>query len=75
MLVEREARDLEGRLVAGEFRGRAPSGLFTSAVGATGLAASESQLVCIGDQVPVPDWAGYVANPATIPTSCLDGGI
>lgn len=57
----------------GEFRGRTPTQLFASAIDATGLPASEQQLVCIGDAVPTPDWAGYFLDPATIPTSCSDG--
>ncbi len=58
----------------GEFRGRAPSGLFTSAIDATGLPSGESQLVCVGASVPIPDWSGYAADPSTIPTACAGGG-
>lgn len=58
----------------GEFRGRAPSGLFTGALDATGLPGAESQLVCVGSAVPIPDWSLYAANPASIPTVCADGG-
>lgn len=57
----------------GEFRGRAPSGLFTGALDATGLAGAESQLVCIGAAVPTPNWTGYLADPSSIPTMCRDG--
>ena len=57
----------------GEFRGKAPTGLFTSALGATGLSGAESQLVCIGPATPVPSWTDYLANPSNIPTSCADG--
>lgn len=58
----------------GEFRGRAPSGLFTGALDATGLPGAESQLVCVGSAVPIPDWSLYTANPASIPSVCADGG-
>jgi hypothetical protein len=58
----------------GEFRGRAPSGLFTGAIDATGLPGAESQLVCVGTNVPTPDWSGYAADPTTIPSVCVDGG-
>lgn len=58
----------------GEFRGRAPTGLFSSAIDATGLPSGETQLVCIGDAVPTPNWAGYLADPSSIPTTCADGG-
>lgn len=57
----------------GEFRGRAPSGLFTSALDATGLAGAETQLVCVGSTVPTPEWASYRADPSTIPSVCADG--
>jgi hypothetical protein len=40
----------------GEFRGRAPTQLFSSAIDATGLPGAETQLVCVGDAVPIPDW-------------------
>jgi len=58
----------------GEFRGKAPTGLFTSALGATGLAGTESQLVCIGPATPIPSWTDYLANPNNIPSTCADGG-
>ncbi|MBI1809853.1 MAG: TonB-dependent receptor [Gemmatimonadetes bacterium] len=57
----------------GEFRGKAPTGLFTSALGATGLAGTESQLVCIGPATPIPSWTEYLADPNNIPTSCANG--
>jgi hypothetical protein len=57
----------------GEFRGTFPLPFFASALTATGLPNSQSQLVCIGDAVPVPDWAAYAADPSTIPTACANG--
>ena len=57
----------------GEFRGTFPLPMFASALTATGLPNSQSQLVCIGSAVPVPDWAGYAADPTTIPDSCANG--
>jgi hypothetical protein len=58
----------------GEFRGRAPTALFTSAMDATGLSGAESQLVCIGPATPIPDWRAMLINPGAIPTTCADGG-
>ena len=58
----------------GEFRGRAPTQLFASAIDATGLPDGEEQLVCIGSAVPIPDWAAYLLDPAMIPRECADGG-
>lgn len=57
----------------GEFRGRAPSGLFTGALDATGLPGAETQLVCVGAAVPIPDWSGFAADPSSVPTACADG--
>jgi len=56
----------------GEFRSPAPAGLFSAAE--SGGVSSESQLVCVGSAVPIPDWNAYSADPSTIPTTCTDGG-
>lgn len=58
----------------GEFRGTVSSSLFSQAASATGLANSETQLVCTGDAVPQPDWDSFLFNPSTIPTACVGGG-
>jgi hypothetical protein len=58
----------------GEFRSTVSSNLFSQAASATGLANSETQLVCTGDAVPQPDWDNFLFNPSTIPTMCVDGG-
>ena len=55
---------------AGDFRSVTPTSIFSSAEGATGIAGTESQLVCIGSAVPTPDYSAYAADPSTIPTSC-----
>jgi hypothetical protein len=55
----------------GDFRGRAPTQLFQSAIDATGLASGEQQLVCVGAAVPVPDWSGYITDPTTVPSACV----
>ena len=57
----------------GEFRGVAPTSLFSSAQAATGLASGEVTLTCIGAAVPTPDWAGWFADPSSVPTACADG--
>jgi len=57
----------------GEFRGKAPTGLFTNALDATGLAGSESQLVCIGSATPIPNWSSMINNASAIPNQCLGG--
>ncbi|MBL8981642.1 MAG: carboxypeptidase regulatory-like domain-containing protein [Gemmatimonadetes bacterium] len=58
----------------GEFRSAPSTNLVANAAGATGLPNNESQLICIGSIVPVPDWNGFAADPGSIPTSCLGGG-
>ena len=57
----------------GEFRGTAPAQLFASALNATGLINGQSLLTCVGAAAPTPDWAAYLADPSTIPTSCNGG--
>ncbi|HMG13690.1 MAG TPA: TonB-dependent receptor, partial [Gemmatimonadaceae bacterium] len=57
----------------GEFRGTAPAQLFASALNATGLTNGQSLLTCVGSAAPTPDWAAYLADPSTIPTSCNGG--
>jgi len=57
----------------GEFRGTAPAQLFASALNATGLNNGQSLLTCVGAAAPTPDWASYLADPSTIPTSCNGG--
>ncbi len=58
----------------GEFRSAPSTNLVANAAGATGLPNNESQLICIGSVVPVPDWSGFATDPSGIPTSCLGGG-
>lgn len=58
----------------GGFRSAPSTGLVAAAAGATGLPNNESQLICIGANVPQPDWGGFAGDPGSIPTSCLDGG-
>lgn len=59
----------------GEFRGRAPFGLYAGALDQTGLDQGETQLVCVGEAVPMPDWAAFGSDPAAIPSACADGGM
>ncbi len=57
----------------GEFRGTAPAQLFAGALNATGLTNGQSLLTCVGSTAPTPDWASYLADPSTIPSSCNGG--
>jgi hypothetical protein len=58
----------------GDFRSPIPAALAAAAQSATGLGSGETQLVCIGDGVPTPDWNAYIQDPATIPSACVGGG-
>ncbi|MEO8199963.1 MAG: carboxypeptidase regulatory-like domain-containing protein [Gemmatimonadota bacterium] len=58
----------------GEFRSQIPPNLSAAAVSSTGLPSSETQIVCIGSDVPAPDWTSFQQDPSTIPTACLNGG-
>jgi hypothetical protein len=58
---------------AGEFRSPMPLSLASFAQSSTGLVNSEAQFVCVGEGAPAPDWASYLADPATIPAECLPG--
>ena len=57
----------------GEFRGTAPVQLFASALNATGLNNGQALLTCVGPAAPTPDWAAYMVDPSTIPTTCNGG--
>jgi carboxypeptidase family protein len=54
----------------GEFRASVPQSLFPSLQSATGAAGAEEQLVCVGPQVPTPQWAGYYDGTVQPPTEC-----
>jgi Carboxypeptidase regulatory-like domain len=58
---------------AGEFRGVIPDAIFANAAQSTGLTSGQTKLTCTGAGVPTPDWRSYLANPVTIPTSCVGG--
>lgn len=55
----------------GVFRGTMPGSLASTAQAQSGLRNTESQLFCVGDAVPTPDWTGYYDDPGTIPTACI----
>ena len=58
----------------GDFQSPTPTALYSAALGAPGLSNAETELVCIGSAVPIPDWAAYASDPATIPGQCADTG-
>ena len=57
----------------GEFRAPAPQSLFSSLQSATGAVGAESQLVCVGPQVPLPNWSGFNSGTIEPPTACNGG--
>jgi hypothetical protein len=57
----------------GLFQGVPGTQLIGSAIDNTGLANALQQVNCVGVAAPAPNWAGYLANPATVPSQCADG--
>jgi hypothetical protein len=69
---QRAARTLSGGI--GLFAGQTPTNVYAAAARQTGLVGAEQRLVCIGAATPIPDWDAYLADPASIPSACADGG-
>ncbi|MBA4156742.1 MAG: TonB-dependent receptor [Gemmatimonadetes bacterium] len=59
----------------GEFRGRPPFSLYSTAMDATGLPDGQIQIACVGTAVPLPDWTSFRQNEHHIPTVCADGQV
>ena len=59
----------------GMFQNTPNTTLISGAIDNTGLANALQQLLCAGPSTPVPDWNGYAANPASVPTQCTDGSV
>jgi hypothetical protein len=57
----------------GEFRTFLPSALLSDAIGSTGLPGSTERLSCIGPAAPTPDWVAYMADPSSVPSTCVGG--
>lgn len=62
--------ELSGGL--GDFVGALPLSALAGALGERGL-ADDAQLVCAGPSAPLPDWAAYRRDPASIPSTCTEG--
>jgi len=58
----------------GAFQSPTPTALYSAALGAPGLSNAETELVCIGSAVPIPNWVEYASDPSTIPGQCADTG-
>jgi len=54
----------------GEFRSGMPGGLLGQAQSATGFPSGQTQLVCLGDAAPLPDWDAYLEDPSSVPMTC-----
>jgi hypothetical protein len=57
----------------GEFHGRAPLSIYSTALDATGLPDGQIQITCVGGAVPIPEWSAYRRGPRHIPERCADG--
>src|SRR2546421_13007112 len=58
----------------GDFQSPTPTALYSAALGAPGLSNAETELVCIGSAVPIPDWVAYAQDPSSIPGQCAGAG-
>lgn len=58
----------------GEFRGTVPSQLVGAVRNGTGLAGAQTNLLCAGSAAPTPNWSQYLADPSTVPSTCVGGG-
>lgn len=57
----------------GLFRGTVPAGLVGAVANGNGLAGAQTQVVCTGAAVPVPDWSRLGTDASRIPSACADG--
>lgn len=57
----------------GVFQNTPGTNLIAGAMDNTALPGATQQLMCVGAAAPVPEWAAYADDPATIPTQCADG--
>jgi hypothetical protein len=58
---------------AGLFRGTVPAGLVAAVANGNGLPGAQLGLVCVGAQVPSPDWTTLANDPTTAPEQCVGG--
>ena len=57
----------------GMFQNTPATTMLGTAIDNTGLANAIQQVTCTGFATPMPNWAGYVADPRTVPSQCADG--
>lgn len=69
----REAR-VEAHGGVGQFRGTLPPSALAAALAQTGGMDGVRQLLCVGPATPTPVWSDYLADPASIPSTCREGG-
>ncbi|MBW7933418.1 MAG: carboxypeptidase regulatory-like domain-containing protein, partial [Gemmatimonadaceae bacterium] len=58
----------------GEFRDLVRPDLVAGARARTGLPDGAQSIACVGTAVPIPDWQQLIADPASVPSRCADGG-
>jgi hypothetical protein len=59
----------------GIFQNTPAATLLGGALDNTGLATGIQQLGCFGATTPLPQWANWLTNAATIPQQCADGSV
>lgn len=57
----------------GIFQSTANAQLIGTSLDQTGLPSGIQQLMCVGDAAPIPDWAAYLSNLGSVPTTCANG--
>lgn len=57
----------------GIFQNSTSAQMVGQAIDNTGLPSGVQTIQCVGPATPIPDWAAYAQNPASIPTRCADG--
>ncbi len=59
----------------GVFQNTPQASVIGSSIDNTGLANAVQQVNCVGAAAPVPQWDQFLADPASIPTACVDGSV
>ncbi len=57
----------------GFFQGAPAQSLLNRVISNTGLPTSIQTLSCVGAAAPVPQWSEYRTDPASVPSTCVDG--
>ena len=59
----------------GVFQNTPQASVIGSSIDNTGLPNAVQQVNCVGGAAPIPQWTQYAADPASIPSACVDGSV